>query len=549
VRNKFLILLFFLMAILGIAGFWYYQKNIYSKDILKLEILGPNEAKLAEENEYIVKYKNNGNVRLEEARLIFEFPKYSIVSENKLRIEKPLEDIYPGEERTFSFKAGLIGGENETKIFHANLRYRPKNLTAYYESDTTFTTIIKDVPLTFEFDLPSKIESGKEIQLRLNYFSNVNYPLSDLGIKMEYPSGFEFLESQPQTLEKTEWNVGLLNLTEGGRIEISGNVQGEVGETKIFRAELGQWRSGEFVVLKTANKGVEIIRPLLYIIQEINGNPKYVANPGDLLHYQITFKNIGERVLENLFLMAKLESETLDFDNLKIETGRFEKEGSKIIWDYTMIPELRRLLPMADGEIEFWIKVKDEFQNKNPEIKTTISLDGFEEEFLTKVNSKLEILQKGYFQDEIFGNSGPIPPRVGETTTYTIMWQVKNYNNDVKNVKVKALLPPEVKLTGKIFPETEVSKFAFDPESREIVWEIGDMAAGKGTSEPGPSVAFQVALTPTITQRGNVAILINQAQVSAEDQWTGSTLERLANAIDTTLPDDEAVNGPQGIIQ
>jgi hypothetical protein len=544
-RNKFLIFLILLALILGGVGFWYYQKNIFSKEILKLEISGPSEAKLAEEVEYNVKYKNNGNVRLEDAKLYFEYPNHSITPENKLMIEKSLDDIYPGEERNISFKARLIGKEGEMEMVKATLRYRPKNLSAFYESETTFTTQIKDVPLTFEFDLPSKTESGKEIRLRLNYFSNVNYPLSDLGIKLNYPSDFEFLESTPQTLDKTEFDVGLLNLAEGGRIEVLGKMGGNVGEVKIFQADLGQWQNGEFVVLKTANKGVEIIKPLLYIIQEINGNPKYIANPGDLLHYEITFKNIGERILENMFLITKLEGD-FDFDTLKNDIGNFNKDENKIIFDYTMVPELKRLLPMTEGKIEFWIKLKDEFENKNPEIKNTISLDGFEEVFSNKVNSKIEISQKGYFQDEIFGNSGPLPPRVGETTTYTIMWQVKNWNNDLKNVKVKATLPPEVKLTGKIFPEDQASKFAFDPQSREIVWEIGDLAAG---TNPGPNINFQIALTPTIDQRGKAATLIGQAQVSAEDLWTESTLERTSNPLDTTLPDDSTITDVMKIVQ
>jgi hypothetical protein len=544
-RNKFLIFLILLALILGGVGFWYYQKNIFSKEILKLEISGPSEAKLAEEVEYNVKYKNNGNVRLEDAKLYFEYPNHSITPENKLMIEKSLDDIYPGEERNISFKARLIGKEGEMEMVKATLRYRPKNLSAFYESETTFTTQIKDVPLTFEFDLPSKTESGKEIRLRLNYFSNVNYPLSDLGIKLNYPSDFEFLESTPQTLDKTEFDVGLLNLAEGGRIEVLGKMGGNVGEVKIFQADLGQWQNGEFVVLKTANKGVEIIKPLLYIIQEINGNPKYIANPGDLLHYEITFKNIGERILENMFLIVKLEGD-FDFDTLKNDIGNFNKDENKIIFDYTMVPELKRLLPMAEGKIEFWIKLKDEFENKNPEIKNTISLDGFEEVFSNKVNSKIEISQKGYFSDEIFGNSGPLPPRVGETTTYTIMWQVKNWNNDLKNVKVKATLPPEVKLTGKIFPEDQASKFAFDPQSREIVWEIGDLAAG---TNPGPNINFQIALTPTTDQRGKAATLISQAQVSAEDLWTESTLEKTSNPLDTTLPDDSTITESQKIVQ
>ncbi|MBZ9578471.1 hypothetical protein KJA14_01325 [Patescibacteria group bacterium] len=550
-KNKLAISLIFLTTISGIVGFWYYQKNIYSKEILKLEIFGPETAELMEEIEYIVKYKNNGNVRLEEAELIFEYPKYSIVPENELRKEKPLDDIYPGEEKTLNFKARLFGRENEPKIAKAWLSYRPKNLKARYESETSLTTLIKKVPITFEFDLLSKIESGKEIRFRLNYFSNVNYPLSDLRVKIEYPSGFEFLESKPEALEETEWEIGLLNPAVGGRIEILGKIQGEVGESKIFWAELSQWQKGELVLLKTVSWGVEIIKPLLYIFQEINGNPKYIANPGDLLDYQISFKNIGERILENLFLMVELESEALDFDTLRVKSDLFEKIENKIIWNYTMIPELRVLPSMAEGKVEFWIQVKDNFplDFKNPEIKTVISLDGFKEELSTKINSKLEILQKGYFEDEIFGNSGPLPPKVAETTTYTVIWQAENYYNDVKNVKVKAILPPEVKLTGKIFPEEQSSKFAFDTESREIVWEIGDLEAGRGVSDAGPVIAFQVALTPTANQRGQIATLINEAKISGEDQWTEATLETIAEAVDTTLPDDETVSEEQGIVR
>lgn len=548
-RNKFAIFLIFLTAVLGAAGFWYYQKGFFSKEVLKLEISGPDEAKLLDEVEYIVKYKNNGNVRLEDAKLTFEYPSYSLVEGGSLRETIPLKDIYPGEERTNSFKARLLGREGEIKKATVSLSYRPKNLQAFYESKTIQITKISEVPLTFGFDLPSKIESGKEIRFRLNYFSNIDYPLSNLGIKIKYPPGFEFLESQPETLGKTEWELGTLNRAEGGRIEILGKIQGEVGESKVFQAEIGQWQEGEFIILKTTSWGVEIIKPLLYISQEINGNPKYIANPGDLLDCKISFKNIGDRALENLFLIVGLESEALDFDTLKTESGEFKRVENKIVWDYTMNSDLRRLLPMAEGSIEFWIKVKDDFplEIKNPEIKTTVSLDSFKEEFSTKINSKLEISQKGFFEDEVFGNSGPLPPKVGGTTTYTIIWQVKNYYSDVKNVKVKATLPPEVKLTGKIFPEDQTSKFAFDSESREIVWEVGDLTAG--VIEGGPNVSFQVALTPTASQKGKPATLIGEAKIYGEDQWTEATIERTSESIDTTLPDDETVSEEMGIVQ
>src|SRR3989344_5202886 len=239
-QNKIIISIIILAGLAGIFGFWYYQRNIYSKDVLKLEILGPDEADAAEEIEYAVKYKNNGNIRLEEPRLVFEYPEYSIVEDGRaIRQEIILEDIYPGQADTLYFKGRLLGKQGDIKKAKAWLSYRPKNLKARYESETSQAVKIKSVPLTLEFDIPSKIESGGEVSFRLNYFSNADYPLSDLGIKVEYPPDFEFADSNPKTLGENEWEIGLLNKAEGGRIEIKGSVLGEVEEEKTFKAQMG----------------------------------------------------------------------------------------------------------------------------------------------------------------------------------------------------------------------------------------------------------------------------------------------------------------------
>ena len=190
--------------VIGIAGFWYWRENIYSKEVLKLEILGPEQAEVFEEVKYTVKYKNNGDIRLEDPRLIFEFPEDTLLEPGQTRRqEKELEDIYPGEEKTFQFKARLFGRENEVKTAKAWLNYKPRNLQARYESATTFSTAIKSVPLSFDFDLASRVEAGRDFRFYLNYFSSSDYPISDLGVKIEYPDGFEFLKSSPSSF----WRV------------------------------------------------------------------------------------------------------------------------------------------------------------------------------------------------------------------------------------------------------------------------------------------------------------------------------------------------------
>ena len=554
-RILFIILAGILGIILGVFGFHFYQKNIFSKEALKLEIFGPEKAEIYQEIKYLVKFKNSGNIRLEEPELIFEYPKYSLLVEGRflrktLSSEKLGGAIYPGQERQFHFRARLVGKEGEVKTAKATLSYRPKNLQARYESMTTFTTIISQVPITFEFDFPSKVEAGREIQIRLNYFSNLDYPLSNLRCIAKYPAGFEFIESKPKALGKTEWEIGLLNRAEGGRIEILGKLEGEIGETKIFQAKLGIWQEGEFILLKEVFRGVEIVKPSLYISQQINRNPQYLAKAGDWLHYEIFFQNIGDKKLTNLFLINQLEGEAFDFQTLKSDLGNFHPGGNAVIFDWRRVAKLQSLAPMEQGKVDFWIKLKDDLGNlENPVLRNKVFLSHVEKEFVTKVKGKIELIQKGYFQNEVFENLGPLPPRVGQTTTYCIFWQVKNYYSDVKNIKVKAILPEGVELTGKIFPKEEVAKFSFDSQSREIVWHVGDLKRGAGIFKPGKTLVFQIKFTPREFQRGQTPEIISRAKISGEDQWSETILEAEAPSINTTLPDDPTITEEMGRVQ
>lgn len=522
---------------IGIAGFYYYHRNLYSRETLKLEILGPETAKMGEEIEYVVKYKNNGKVRLEEPRLIFEYPEHSLPTEQEnLRITKELPDIYPGEEKSFHFKTRLFGKQGETKKARAFMSYRPKNLKVHYESETTFITQIEIVPITFEFDLSSRVESGRGLKFYLNYFSQVDYPLADISIRVEYPTGFQYIESSPPALEENNWDISFLNKTEGGRIEIEGILTGEVGEQKVFSATLGIWQEGELVVLKEIMKGVEIIEPSLHISQEINGSSRYTASVGDILHYQIFFKNIGTKPFENLFLVTRLKGELFDFQTIRSNFGQCEPGDNSVVWDWRQVPELRFLDAGEEGEVEFWIELKKDWpyrgaEDENLQLVNKVTFPSqAQEEFVTKVNSRLQLAQTGFMGDEVFGSEGPLPPRAGKKSLFTIIWRVKNFYNLVENTKVAATLPPEVKLTGKILPEE--ASLTYDSKSREIIWKIDKLEPGQGIENPY-QLAFQIVLTPTEEQIGKTAPLISEAEISGEDQWTGEILSATSSAIDT----------------
>ncbi|MCX6723866.1 MAG: hypothetical protein NT155_01670 [Candidatus Staskawiczbacteria bacterium] len=551
---KKILLILFIIIIVVLAVFLYYKSSMFSKEILRLEIFGPSTAKIGDEIEYTVQYKNNGNFVLEKAKLVFILPDNSLTEDSRTMFVQSLKDIYPGGQESVKIKARLLGKDGDLKTAKASLSYVPKNITATYESDTTFITKIDASPITLDFDLPTKVEQGKNLQYSINYFSNVNYPLENLSIKVDPMPGFDFISSDPKSLDNLEWKLQTLNKAQGGRITISGRISAATSQSLIFSAKLGMWQNGSFIVVKEASVTAQAIQPLLFISQLVNSSSSYVAKPGETLHYQIFFTNVGSTPFEDLFLVAKIDSPALDLSTLQAEAGgQVQQNDNMIIWDHSQSSQLSHLAVQQQGEVDFNVKVKDNWSSSaidasNTVITDEVNISQITQKFTIKVSSGLVISQRAYYQSSDISNSGPIPPQAGKATTYTINWEIKNYFSDAKNVKLKAILPANVSLTGKIMPQDELSNFSFDSASREIVWSVGDVQAGTGVTGDPISLSFQVSLTPTNSQKGSQAPLIGQAQISGENQFTNTTITAQDSGITTSLPDDFANSGG-GIVQ
>ncbi len=531
------------LVILGGAIYFWWNQNSFSKGDVILEILAPDSLEFGKEFEYLVKVKNLSNFELEDVNLRFEYPE-SFDFPSEVNISRKIEVIYPKQELTFTFPAialGELGSKHQALVW---LSFRPKGLKSLFTLESSKISLIESLPFNLEIDLPSKVSIGNQVSFNINYFSNADYLLDDVRIQIEYPANFELIAIKPASLDKSEWKVGPLSKAEGGRINIVGIFRGRSGEKRVVKARAIFWKGDKAIELKRVSKITELSSPEIFIFQEINGNPKYIAEPGDLLHYKIKFKNIGRSALKDLFLIVKLEGEAFDFNTLKSEKGRFKLGDNTLIFDSRDLPQLAYLEPQEEGEVEFWIELKDKWEMKSPQdkdhfVKNEVIVSHSREEFITKIGAKVEFQQKGFYQDEVFGNQGPIPPKVGVPTTYTIIWQIKTLFSDLKDVKVRAKLPPFVEFTGKTFPQKV--NIVFDSESKELIWDVGKVPAGTGYFEnlKPLSLAFQVKLLPTKDLDGKIAPLILSTSLEGEDTWTGKRVEVKLGSLDTSLQGSE----------
>ncbi|MDP3982241.1 MAG: hypothetical protein Q8P70_01705 [bacterium] len=528
---------FLLLILLGVAtalGVWVWQKNAYSTESLRLEIIAPADVAVGEEIVFAVKYKNNGDTRLENPILIFEFPQGAMpLEETRTRVTRTLEDISPGQEETIQFSARLFGKEKDLKEARAQLRYRPRGISATYSSETTTTVVLGLVPLNLDFDLPARVESGQRFDFRLNYFSRSEFPLANLQLVAEYPLGFTAYDVRPASPGEGEWSIGALRSAEGGRIAGLGIIRGDIGTSGVFRAKLGMWMGGEFIVLKEVEKTMEIVRPRLHISQAINEQVRDTVVSGELLRYEIFFRNVSERPLEDLFLVVTLEGEAFDRDSIQIQGGTYVAGSSSLAWEAKDHASLRALLPGEQGVVEFWARALEE-AGENQTLRTRVLLSDARADFSVKVQSKPKVQQTVMFQDTVFSNAGPIPPRAQEQTTYTIYWKAIAGANKTEEVRVRAVLPGNVEPTGKISPLGD--SFTFDPSSREVVWNIGSMG-----SRQEKDLAFQISLVPDSNQRGSNATLVGEVTLRGEDVFTRQQVSAQAPSVSTSVFGDDGV--------
>ena len=106
-------------------------------------------------------------------------------------------------------------------------------------------------------------------------------------------------------LDEKQWDISNLNQFESGKIELTGIKKSD--SDSAFKVRLGVWNNDEFVLLKETTSWLKVVSPGLYVAQKINNVYDYTAKGGDSLHYEISFRNIGEDPLKDLILISKLD--------------------------------------------------------------------------------------------------------------------------------------------------------------------------------------------------------------------------------------------------
>jgi hypothetical protein len=546
--------LLFFMALGAAALVFWRGNNSVSTGNVDIKVSGANESAAGEEVQLQVAVTNNNQTSLELADLIVEYPKGTRVAgalATPLTRERiSLGNLKQDETIQKQLRAVFFGEQGSDQEVKLSVEYRLADSSAIFRKESSYHVFINSTPLTVLVDAPEEANSSQEITIKATVESNAEGTIERPVVVANYPAGFRFLRATPEpSSSQRVWQFPDLKPGKKIAIEIHGTLEGQDDEEKAFRISAGTVdREGSNELTATYGSTlapVTIRRPVVALNTEIEGQggAEVVADSRDPLRVDMSWINNAPEPIIDAEVLVKLTGAALDKTDVDTDRGYYNSSAGTVLWTKQSAKDLAEIDPGEGGRLSFSFStlslVSDEGASlRQPELGVVVELRGkrvtdagkTENVFISttqkvRLNSVTQFAAKVLHHTGPFENRGPVPPKVGEETTYTVVWSVLNSSNNLNGAKITASLPSYVKWLGFQSPLSEPLDFRGNESGGgELVWNLGQVVAGSGTNNAAREVSFMVSITPSLGQVGDSPVLVLNPSFEGVDSFTRQVL-------------------------
>ncbi|MFA6227320.1 MAG: hypothetical protein WC631_02510 [Candidatus Paceibacterota bacterium] len=566
--------IFFVLAA-GFATFKFFAGgNLISGDNIDILIRGPVSVAGGDTLPLDIEVQNKNNVNLQVVDLKIAYPDGTRspddLSTPLTRYSEVLGDINVGKSERRLIKAVIFGEENTQRDIKLTVEYRVPGSNAIFYKEKTYTVLVSSAPVNLKVTGVDEINSNQKLDFNVEISSNSLSVIKNLMLKADYPFGFDFISASPQasSLDSSVWNIGDLSPGEKRIVKISGKVQGQDGEQRVFKFTVGTPDKLDTrsigTIFSAYSSTVSIKKPFIGINLAINGNNarEVAIQSGQQTRADIYWQNNLPSQVYDVSVQIKLRGGILNKSSIQVQNGFYNSLDNLITFDKTSNESLASIAPGAGGELSFNFssfssQTKTGSAFTNPDIYMDVSVIGkrvqgasvpqellYSDSKRVKIISDIRIVSNGYRSMGPFENSGPIPPKAEQETTYTIIWTVTDSLNDVGGVKVTGQLPNYIKWNNLTSPSSE--DISFDQESGRVIWNIGNIGAGAGFTSPSREVSFNVSITPSLSQVGSEPSLIENVELSGTDTFTNTIVGADGATVTTGTKSDPEYSSDSG---
>ena len=546
--------------------------NLVSGNNINVVISGPVSIPGGAPVSFGIKVTNNNNADLQLVDMSVVFPAGTTDPNDPTKTltsyDQLLGDIAVGQSTSTKISALIFGEENMQKTITSTLTYKIKGSSAIFTKVATYDVLINSSPIAVTASSFSSITSGQEFDMTVVLKSNSQDVLKNVLLKSDYPFGYTYISSNIKALsDNATWRIG--DIPPGGQqtVVIHGKLQGENNDTRTFHFTVGAQSSLNTSIIGTqygtVTQDVALEKPFMSLSLGINNDNTSADVVGNFnTPERVTlnwFNNLSVSVT-NAVITVDLSGSAYDKMKIQPDIGYFDSANSKIIWNQQTDPDLASIPAGANGSVSFTVTPANNSASSgnqlvNPQINISanVTADRTQETGVSgslssvtsrniKVASNISLSGRIVRTIGPFTNTGPIPPKAEQKTTYTVVWIISNTTSAIGNTIVTATLPPYVTWLGAVAPSTE--NVTYDQNTGTITWNVGSINPNyTNNSKQRREVDFQISLQPSITQVASAPILINQASLTAKDNFTGSSLTGQQDYLTSSFSTDPAYKG------
>ncbi len=568
--KKFLVgltVFFAVLATVSWAGVFFFSPSAtkFGGESVSVDIEGPGEIKSGEMVTYAIHYKNAERVALGTASLEFRLPE-----EFKLQSADPAGDgntwkigsIAPGKDGLITVKGIVLAPMQKELTLQAILTYRPADFNSEFQKVSTKGMTVTDSVLDFQVSGPPKVLPGDKVTVTYTYKNNADSDFAHLKVRAEYPPNFIPEKTTPPSSDTDlkEWDIAALKAGESGTISVDGSFASDAEGAIDLKGSIGFLDKDEvFQLQKEGTFSTDVIKGDLVTALILNGkNTDQPVRFGDTLRYAISYKNTGTAVLGDVQLTAVFDTlptgGLLQWKQLVDKAGGV-RDGNQITWSKKQIPSLGRINPGDEGTLDFEIPfaaqplpgVKDGVFQVSASVQAAINT--IDETAANRVAKSTPVVAKAvsdttlaaeirYFNaDGIPVGNGPLPPKVGEATTYRAVMTVANSLHELQDLKLTAKLPSNVRFTG--ISNVDAGDLRFDAANGKMIWTLNWMPTNIKTL----NISFDVAITPTEDEKGKFPTVIDGVIFEAADKSNGFPMLLSASPLSTSTENDSQAAG------
>ncbi len=563
-KKLFIFSVLFVMVAGGVFVYSLFNgKARLSGDHIQVDVSVKPFADSGEELSVQVRMINQNPVPVENARLILKYPTGNARNPDATRdINRDLGILNPGEVRDELFTINLYGEQGTVKNITALVEYRITGSTAIFEKTTQAPVELRSAIASLVVQAPPGTLSGQVVPFRITASGNSSSVVKNTIIIAEYPDGCTYQNADRQpTYDGNIWVLG--DLQPGTQQEFTVNLfcSGLVNTEKAVRFSLGsQDPQNERLmesVYTTVLSAVAINETFLATELFVNGvrfSETTAVQPGSDVTFTIRWKNTLSEPINNAVVRMSIDGNAVNLNRLQANNGFYDSNNRIILWTGNEVTQFRSVQPGQEGELIVRVGVLSGL-GATAKINTSISIEGFirggQQESVNNVivasipvSTEVQFVTESLHYSGPIQNSGAMPPKVGQKTTYTVSWKLSNSANILNTAQVKTTLPTGLSWENVVVPSAESGRLQYNSVTREIVWNIGDLPVGQDIR----TVAFKVGVTPVMTNIGSVVNLTSDIQLTAFDSVTRTTVNQTKRPVTTRTNVDTIMTGANGIV-